>query len=210
MLHSAQQAPQGLTWLFPFLSFPFLSFPFLSFPFRFEYLCIPCLTFPIISLCFLYIFCWLLLFPLPLSQVWPLMHSADETNFPSHTGFSFGLKFTMLRCSGGVRPELNRENGGKGIFASRPLTRHPHSPKRGVILGHKSLGSLNHTQDTLLPFLITAVSLHLYSIREINGPEYSAQVDILLWGTWLKCHSVRRTGCERMGRGCSFTVDTWW
>lgn len=95
----------------------------------------------------------------------------------------FRLEIYDAEVSGGVRPELNRENGGKGIFASRPLTRHPHSPKRGVILCHKSLGSLNHTQDTLLPFLITAVSLHLYSIREINGPEYSAQVDILLWGT---------------------------
>lgn len=69
----------------------------------------------------------------------------------------------------------------RAFFASRPLTRHPHGPKRGVMLCHKSLGSLNRTPDTLLPFLITVVSLHLYSIREINGPEYSAQVDILLW-----------------------------
>lgn len=145
-------------------------------------------------------------------QVWLLMYSTNKTNFPSHTGsaLSFGLKFTILRCSRGVSPEYQRENGGKGIFASCPLTRHPHGPKRGVILCHKSLGSLNHTPDTLLPFLITVVSLHLYSIREINGTGYSSQVDILLWGTWLKCHSVRRTGWERMGRGRSFTQDTWW
>lgn len=91
---------------------------------------------------------------------------------------------------------------------SCPLTRHPHSPKRGVILCHKSLGSLNHTPDTLLPFLITVVSLHLYSIRKINGPVYSAQVDILLWGTWLKCHSVSGTHFEKMGRGHSFTLVT--
>ncbi len=85
-----------------------------------------------------------------------------------------------------------------------------HSPKRGVIPCHKSLGSLNHTPDVLLPFLITVVSLHLYSIREINGPGYSAQVHTL-WGAWLKCHSVMRTGCDRMDRGrCGHMVISRW
>ena len=99
----------------------------------------------------------------------------------------------------------------RALFASCPLTRHPHSPKQGVILHHKSLGSLNHTPDTLLPFLITVVSLHLYSIREINDPGYSTQVDTLLLGDMTEmsqCEEDRR-GCERMGRGRSFTLDTW-
>lgn len=162
----------------------------------------PFLSFPVVFLFFSFNF---LSF-----QVWLLMYSTNTANFPSHTGlgFSFSLKFTMRRCSRGVCPEYNWENRGKGNSASCPLTRHPHGPKRGVILCHKSLGSLNHTPDTLVPFLITVVSLHLYSIREINGTGYSTQVDILLWGTWLKCHSVRRTGWEKMGS--SFIQDRWW
>ena len=83
----------------------------------------------------------------------------------------------------------NREIGGKEhFFVSFPLTRHPHRPKRGVVLCHKSLGSLNHTPDTLLPFLITLVFLHLYSIRDLNGAGYSTQadiplsLDITIWG----------------------------
>lgn len=67
------------------------------------------------------------------------------------------------------------------FFASRPLTCHPHSPKQGVIVCHKSLGSLNHTADTTLPFLTAVVALHLYSIRGISGSEYNAQVDRLLF-----------------------------
>lgn len=84
----------------------------------------------------------------------------------------------------------------------------PIYPKQGVILCHKSPGSLNHTPDTLLPFLITVVSLHLYSIREINGPGYSTQVDILLCGTWLKCHQCEGgAGCDRTGRGHMVMMD---
>lgn len=145
-------------------------------------------------------------------QLWLLNCPTNKTNRPSHScpSFSGGLKFTTLRCTRVFAAECARGNGGKGIFVSCPLTHHPHSPKRGVILCHKSLRSLNHTPDTLLPFLITVLSLHLYSIREINGTGYSTQVDILLWGTWLKCHGMRRTGCERMSREAHLCWTQWW
>lgn len=55
----------------------------------------------------------------------------------------------------------------RAFFASCPLTHHPHGLKRGVSLCHKSLGSLNHTPDTLLAFLITVVALHFIQLRRL-------------------------------------------
>lgn len=106
-----------------------------------------------------------------------VFHKQDKLPFLHWLGLLFWLEIYDAEVQQGCTTGKSVE---RAFFASCPLTRHPHRPKRGVILCHKSLGSLNHTPDTLLPFLITVVSLHLYSIREINGLGYSTQVDILL------------------------------
>lgn len=110
----------------------------------------------------------------------------SSPNIRCCTGSSFTscLKFMMLSPSRAVQQGGNRWKGlPPFFFSSHPLTRHPHRPQQGVLLCHKSPGSLNHATDAPLAFLIAVVHLHLYSIREINGSGHGTQVDILLWGT---------------------------
>lgn len=54
---------------------------------------------------------------------------------------------------------------------------------RGVILGYKSRRSLNHAGGTLLPFRISTVSLHVYSVKQIDETESASQVDVRFQGT---------------------------
>lgn len=99
-------------------------------------------------------------------------------NFTKHQVLHW-LKLHFLLEIYDAEPQQGRATGGQSMertpppppffFSSHLLTRHPHRPQQGVLLCHKSPGSLNHATDAPLAFLIAVVHLHLYSIREING-----------------------------------------
>lgn len=105
----------------------------------------------------------------------------------------------MLSFSSAVQQGGNQWKGivPPHFFFWKPSSDSPPArPQQGVLLGHKSPGSLNHAADAPLAFFIAVVLLHLYSIREINDSGHGTQVDILLWGTWMKCHMLMRMGHE--------------
>lgn len=187
MLHSAEWAPQGLTWqptvqpfYFLLFSFSVLSFP--SMPMSFPYL--PCSV----------------LFTLFLFQpiFFPFRFDYLRIVRPRQTALLTlvwdSLSTWNLQCRGAAGVFISSTKGRtvrRTFFTSCPLTHHPHSSKRGVILCRKSLGSLNHTPDTLLAFLITVVALHLIQLRGLMTQDTATRLtfcygrhdwNVTVWG----------------------------